>query len=148
MGVCSTPWFSTCTLEGNKFWFYSLCISICGELWDLYHYAHSATHHVTNSPPASKTPEDKTSDAKANLDEERKNGQIINKTQKNPHTRTRSRTRSQIILKIIENAADLFIPGAVTGWIVTNAGIVAVATVVSTILSAGEIWERVGEGER
>ncbi|KAF7871938.1 uncharacterized protein EAF02_009043 [Botrytis sinoallii] len=52
--------------------------------------------------------------------------------------------KTEILLKIIENAADLFQPGAGTGWIVSDRGIVGVMTVISTVLSSRDIWRRVG----
>ncbi|TEY69538.1 hypothetical protein BOTCAL_0114g00310 [Botryotinia calthae] len=46
-----------------------------------------------------------------------------------------------------QNTADLFLPGAVTGWIASDRGVVGVATVISTVLGSRDIWRRVGDQE-
>jgi hypothetical protein len=48
-----------------------------------------------------------------------------------------------LVRKIATDAADLLVPGAVTGWLRTGPVSVGVATVVSTVLASGEVWERV-----
>jgi len=40
-------------------------------------------------------------------------------------------------------AADLFIPGAVTGWLRTEPAVVGAAMVVSTLLGSEDIWMRI-----
>ncbi|RAL68679.1 hypothetical protein DID88_007387 [Monilinia fructigena] len=54
MGICSTPWSSICILEGNKFWFYSLCISIFGGFVDLFEIYHTDDfNHADGDTPDS-----------------------------------------------------------------------------------------------
>lgn len=148
MGVCNTPWCRICIHEGNKFWFYSLCISIFEGLWDLYHILATETTTTisskSNSPHGNSAPAPKTDDGIQIIQEEekRRNEGEVDKNKK----RT-SKTKTKIILKIIENTADLWLPGAVTGWIESDVGVVGCATVVSTVLSSGDIWRRVGNGE-
>ncbi|TGO78977.1 hypothetical protein BPOR_2017g00010 [Botrytis porri] len=138
MGVCNTPWSSTCTLEGNKFWFYSLCISIFGGLWDLYHLIinndSTPEPNLTNSPHDSVLPAKPVEDAHIALEPPEKN-------------KKKGKSKSEIFLKIVENAADLFQPGAGTGWIVSDRGIVGGMTVISTLLSSRDIWKRVDDQE-
>jgi hypothetical protein len=45
---------------------------------------------------------------------------------------------------IVTDASDLFLPGAVTGWLATGPVTVGVATVVSTVLSSKDIWDKYG----
>ncbi|KAF7909300.1 uncharacterized protein EAF01_003018 [Botrytis porri] len=138
MGVCNTPWSSTCTLEGNKFWFYSLCISIFGGLWDLYHLIinndSTPEPNLTNSPHDSVLPAKPVEDAHIAVEPPEKN-------------KKKGKSKSEIFLKIVENAADLFQPGAGTGWIVSDRGIVGGMTVISTLLSSRDIWKRVDDQE-
>ncbi|KAF7955553.1 hypothetical protein EAE96_004479 [Botrytis aclada] len=137
MGVCNTPWSSTCTLEGNKFWFYSLCISIFGGLWDLYHLI--INNDVIPKPNSQDNPHD--------LDLSTKPVDDKHTIEEQPGKNKKRKSKTPIILKIIENAADLFQPGAGTGWIVSDRGIVGVMTVISTLLSSRDIWRRVGDRE-
>ncbi|TGO73464.1 hypothetical protein BELL_0359g00100 [Botrytis elliptica] len=114
MGVCNTPWSSTCALEGNKFWFYSLSISIFGGLWDLYHLV------VNNDTTPKLNPQENMHDpdlATKTVD----STQIIE--ERPGKNKKKEKFKTEILLKIIENAADLFQPGAGTGWIVSDRGI-------------------------
>ncbi|THV54785.1 hypothetical protein BGAL_0020g00390 [Botrytis galanthina] len=137
MGVCNTPWSSTCTLEGNKFWFYSLSISIFGGLWDLYHLL--ANNDTTLKPNSQENTHDS--------DLATKPVDVTQIIAEQPGKNKKGKIKTEIWLKIIENAADLFQPGAGTGWIVSDRGVVGVMTVVSTLLSSRDIWKRVGERE-
>ncbi|KAF5877126.1 uncharacterized protein Bfra_001489 [Botrytis fragariae] len=141
MGVCDTPWSSTCALEGNKFWFYSLSISIFGGLWDLYHLL------VNSNTTTKSNPSDSSHDSDLATKPIDKTHVIAEHPGKN---NKKGKFKTEIFLKIIENAADLFQPGAGTGWIVSDRGIVGVMTVISTVLSSRDIWRRVGgrEGKR
>ncbi|QSZ37065.1 hypothetical protein DSL72_009157 [Monilinia vaccinii-corymbosi] len=151
MGICSTPWSATCILEGHKFWFCSLCISIFGGLVDFFAWYHVAP--AQNLTPPSRNVDDKSprateSNSDADADAERKQQQQQQQQQSvGAKTRKPQRTPAQILLKIIENAADLIIPGAVTGWIITDAGIIGVATLISTLLSSWEMWRGVGDAK-
>jgi hypothetical protein len=44
--------------------------------------------------------------------------------------------------RMIADGFDLFIPGSVTGWLVTTHAFVGFAGAVSTILSSKDIWDR------
>ncbi|ATZ53068.1 hypothetical protein BCIN_08g06790 [Botrytis cinerea B05.10] len=138
MGVCNTPWSSTCTLEGNKFWFYSLCISIFGELWDLYHLL------VNNDTASKSNSQDNSHDSDLATKSADTTQIVMGQSEKN---KKKGKSKTQVFLKIFENTADLFLPGAVTGWIVSDRGVVGVATVISTVLSSRDIWRRVGDQE-
>lgn len=142
--MCNTPWFRTCVLEGQKFWFYSLCISIFGGLYDL-----CLMHLNINTSPPSDSPshENPTPSSTSKLDED---AQVVRKQEEDRKRNEGNQNRkkgNKIILKIIENIADLFVPGMVTGWIVSDLGVVGCALIVSTVLSSWEIWGRVGDWE-
>ena len=44
--------------------------------------------------------------------------------------------------RLISDAFDLFVPGSVTGWIQTPPAFVGFATIISTVLSSKDIWDR------
>jgi hypothetical protein len=113
MGVWPVPWAETCLLEGNKFWFYSLVCSIF--LGGLQLYAGGGEAKVGNS--------EKTKGKKQGL-------------------KAQQQKLSGIKRRMIVDSFDLFIPGFVTGWIVTTHAFVGFAGAVSTVLSTKDIWDR------
>jgi hypothetical protein len=42
----------------------------------------------------------------------------------------------------VSDGFDLFVPGSVTGWLPTPPAFVAFATIISTVLSSKDIWDR------
>jgi len=52
--------------------------------------------------------------------------------------------QNQLVLKrrLVTDIFDVFIPGHVTGWIRTGPIFVGFASVVSTLLSSKDIWDR------
>jgi hypothetical protein len=44
--------------------------------------------------------------------------------------------------RMVVDIFDLFLPGFVTGWLVTTQAFVGFASAVSTILSSKDIWDR------
>ncbi|CAD6443749.1 c6563622-f4a6-4ab5-a8cb-cbc0a6598970 [Sclerotinia trifoliorum] len=143
MDVCNTPWFRTCVLEGQKFWFYSLCISIFGGLYDLYlmHF------NINTNPPPDSSSHENPIPSTSKLGEDAQAVQKQEEDSKRNEGNQKRKNRNKIVLKIIENIADLFVPGMVTGWIISDLGVVGCALIVSTVLSSWEIWGRVGERE-
>jgi len=45
--------------------------------------------------------------------------------------------------RLVSDGFDLFVPGSVTGWISTPPAFVGFATIISTVLSSKDIWDRV-----
>jgi hypothetical protein len=48
----------------------------------------------------------------------------------------------RLIRRLVTDCFDLLIPGSVTGWLVASPVIVGTATVISTTLSAKDIWDK------
>jgi Peroxisomal biogenesis factor 11 (PEX11) len=113
MGVWPSSWAETCLLEGNKFWFYSLVCSILLGALQL-----NAGGGEAESEP-NKRPKGKRQTVQA---------------QKNDLDGVRRR--------IIADSFDLFIPGFVTGWLLTTHAFVGFAGAASTVLSSKDIWDR------
>jgi len=44
--------------------------------------------------------------------------------------------------RLVSDGFDLFVPGFVTGWIPTPPTFVGFATIISTVLSSKDIWDR------
>ncbi|KAM3088066.1 hypothetical protein ACMFMG_002125 [Clarireedia jacksonii] len=127
MGVCSTPWADFLVVESNKFWFYALVVSIVGELYELWYICFG------NSQPASTT--------KSRTSEKSSAASSKEKTKRSWEKRSKIKG---IALRIVTDATDLLVPGAVTGWIPTDPGVVGIATMISTVLSSRDLWERAG----
>jgi hypothetical protein len=113
MGVWPSPWAEACLVEGNKFWFYSLVCSILLGALQL----NSADGKV----------EGQTS-------EKAKGKKVSVQVQNKDMTGVRRR--------MMADCFDLFLPGFVTGWLVTTHAFVGFAGAVSTILTSKDIWDR------
>ncbi|PQE15695.1 Peroxisomal biogenesis factor 11 protein [Rutstroemia sp. NJR-2017a BBW] len=127
MGVYTSPWAEFLLVEGNKFWFYALVVSIFGEFYELWYICFSS------SQPAA-TSKSRTSEKSSTASSKEKSKRQWEKRSKIKHS----------VLRIVADAADLFVPGAVTGWIPTDPGVVGIATMISTVLSSRDLWERAG----
>jgi len=117
--VRTTSFGEMCTLEGNKFWFYSLVCSIAWGVWEVW-----GTYGEMEVVEKGKEEEVEVEKRLANM-----------KT-------ARGAKRKRIVLKIVSDGFDLFVPGHVTGWIATSPATAGMASVVSTLLSSRDIWER------
>jgi Peroxisomal biogenesis factor 11 (PEX11) len=113
MGVWSSPWAEACLVEGNKFWFYSLVCSILLGVVQLY---------------------DGRGEVKSESGEKGKS--------KKQGVQAHKEKLSGIKRRMMVDCFDLFIPGFVTGWLVTTQAFVGFAGAVSTVLSSKDIWDR------
>jgi hypothetical protein len=111
--VWPSPWAEMCLLEGNRFWFYSLVCSILSGVCQLY-----------TGGGELKGGSGEKSDAKKGVG------------------RAQKETLERIKRRMVADSFDLFIPGFVTGWIVTTHAFVGFAGAVSTVLSSKDIWDR------
>ncbi|KAH6723997.1 peroxisomal biogenesis factor 11 [Leptodontidium sp. 2 PMI_412] len=121
MGYWPTALAKTCLLEGNKFWFYSL---VCSIIWGLLQLVDvSSERYVDEDESSSET------EVKARHQFELK----------------RKRRMDAIKTRLVIDGFDLLTPGFVTGWIRTSISVVGFSSVVSTVLSLREIWDRLKE---
>ena len=121
MGYWPTALAKTCLLEGNKFWFYSL---VCSIIWGLLQLIDvSSERYVDEDESSSET------EVKARHQFELK----------------RKRRMDAIKTRLVIDGFDLLTPGFVTGWIRTSISVVGFSSVVSTVLSLREIWDRLKE---
>lgn len=128
IGVWPTPWVATCMLEANRFWFYSLVFSI---LWGLM--------QIFWIQIADETPEkmaEKIHDRTASETEGEGAG-----SQKAIRS-AGSKSQKGVRRRLVSDCFDLLIPGHATGWILTSTATVGFASLVSTLLSSKDIWDR------
>jgi len=125
MGIWTTSWAAGLFIEAMKFWFYSLSLGIIMGFVQLY--------HLYTTPLVA-------SGKKEESDEKSKENEKV--TQLTEIT-DRKEQRSKIMKKIVIDGCDLFIPGAITGWMVLSTANVGLLSVVSTVLAATDIWIRV-----
>ena len=132
MEIWPTDWAKTCFIEANKLWFYSLVCSIlrsCVQLWN------------ANGGKQSAGKADKGREKSSN------EGRVKTPNRRVKESEKRSISNAQwarLMRSIATDASDLFIPGAVTGWLATGPATVGVATVISTTLSSKDIWDKYG----
>ncbi|CZS95951.1 uncharacterized protein RAG0_05424 [Rhynchosporium agropyri] len=123
-----TPLARTCMLEGNKFWFYSLICSILGGLLQFVDVA-ARTHDVKGMDG-----DEQKSGNESSSEREGKDKQSLDLD--------RGKKMDTIKRKLVIDGLDLLSPGFVTGWISTSASVVGFSSVLSTLLSSKEIWDR------
>lgn len=142
LGVLSSSWAQKCMLEGNKLWLYSLICSILlggRDLWYLSELLKGA--HYNGVKAESGSGEDRKMKRKTNTKKKSKIGRE-KEEQKRPPGEPRSSMRRKIMAKIVVDALDLCLPGHVTGWLPTSLLVVGCASVMSTLLSSGDVWDR------
>jgi hypothetical protein len=113
MGVWPSPWAEACLVEGNKFWFYSL---VCSILLGALQLKSASGEVEGQSSERSKG---------------KKQGVLI-----------RKRDLDGVRRRMMADCFDLFLPGFVTGWLVTTHAFVGFAGAVSTILTSKDIWDK------
>lgn len=121
MGVYSHPWASTCLLEGNRFWFYSLVFSI---VWSL-------SLLIIGDSTLSQPP---TQDEKLKV--------IKGKSLEAQRKEKRKEEKKVVLRRLVADCADLFIPGAMVGWIPVGPAVSGGAGLVSTWITGVDVWER------
>lgn len=127
MGVYPVSWAAPAMLEANRFWFYSLSISVFLSLYQFFNVP------STPIPTASSTSASEKDAKAATVDE---------KTKKDVK-KQRSELKWKYAKEAVMYGVDLLLPGAATGWIKTEPLYVAVAMVTSTVLAMEGIWKRV-----
>lgn len=104
--------------EANQFWFYALSFSLLGGLYELLLSAPVKTSSKTKG-------------------QKKKNGAKSEK----PSPATTS--KSALVKRIAVDGCDLLIPAELLNWMPTGDLVVGVTMVLSTLLTAGDIWARV-----
>jgi hypothetical protein len=118
MGVCAVPWHDRVMDQANTFWLYALSFSVAGALWALLF------------GPAEKAP--------------KKNGQKKNRKAVSEKTSpVKATAASACVKQIVVELCDLLIPLELLGWMPTGDVVVGSTMVLSTLLTAQDIWAQV-----
>ncbi|KAJ5780100.1 hypothetical protein N7457_005260 [Penicillium paradoxum] len=116
MGVHAVPWNDRIMEQANTFWFYALSFSIAGGIWALL-------SRPTEQPK-------KTG--------KRKNQKAVSEKS----TPAKAVTASQL-KRVVVDGCDLLIPLQHLGWMPTGDVVIGSTMVLSTLLTAQDIWAQV-----
>ena len=117
MGVYTVPWEERVMREANQFWFYALAFSLLGGLYELL-------------APTSEG-------ASSKVKSQKKNGFKFEKAV------STTSNKFALMKRIVVDACDLLIPAELLDWMPTGDLVVGLTMVLSTLLTAGDIWARV-----
>lgn len=120
MNIWLVPWYTPVLIEGNKFWFYAICISIARTVGVLLFGLGTQPETQTGHPQT---------DQKGGPEEPLPSQPVSSTT--------------SLLKQIVVDGCDLTLPASFLGWIsLGNLG-VGGAMVVSTVLAWGDVWWRV-----
>jgi peroxisomal biogenesis factor 11 (PEX11) len=119
MGIWGTTWGRDILIEANRFWFYSLILSLCCSLWTLSARSNNSNRRSSSDHPTA----EKTQQPQRKSDEK----------EKQPSS-------APVVKQIVVDSFDLLIPGAFVGWIAASPVQVGLATIISTVVTARDIW--------
>ncbi|KAJ5822386.1 peroxin-11B Pex11B-Penicillium chrysogenum [Penicillium robsamsonii] len=116
MGVYAVSWNGRVMDQANTFWFYALSFSVAGAIWALL---------AGSEQPL------------------KKNGKRKNqKTTSEKATPVKVTATSTRVKQIVVDGCDLLIPLELLGWMPTGDVVVGSTMVLSTLLTAQDIWAR------
>lgn len=116
MGVWAVPWEERVMREANTFWFYALCFSLAGTLYALLSAGPSET---------------------------RGRGGKKKNTRKSEKMAASKAVSSALWTQLLIDGCDLLIPAELLNWMPTGDLVIGSTMILSTLLAAGSIWDRV-----
>jgi len=122
-------------LEANRFWFYSLVFSIFGGWVEL---RSGGGGKKEAGKKAVRVGEKVNGGASPIVKGVNRKGEETRGDRAAAAAAEKHRTRR----RLVADCFDLLIPGHVTGWISTGPSVVGCASVISTLLSSKDIWDR------
>jgi hypothetical protein len=120
MNIWLVSWNTPVLIEANKFWFYALCVSITGAVWEL----------LFGSAAQSKTQK-----GHPDIDQKKEESEKPSSSKPVPST-------IPLLKRIVVDGCDLTLPGSFLGWIALGDLGVGMAMVVSTVVASRDIWAR------
>ncbi len=126
MGIWPAEWAKMLLIEGNKFWFYSLLFSIALGILQLISLSSSSS---------SPLPTETTSPNEKGEKEEMMAYEVEKK---------RKKKTDKLKRKLLADCLDLLVPGFVVGWIPISSAVAGLATVGSSWICLGDIWDGMG----
>lgn len=121
MNVWLVSWYTPVLVEGNKFWFYAICMSIMRTVGMLLFSSETQKTIEKNHPDA-----------------DQKGQESARSISPEPVTSSTSLFR-----RVIIDMCDLTLPASFLGWIIIGDLRVGIAMVISTVLSWEDMWRRV-----
>jgi hypothetical protein len=115
MGVYAVSWNDQVMDQANTFWLYALSFSVAGAIWELL---------FGSTQPSKETRKNKKAQSE--------------KAVSAPVTPT-----STLVKRAVVDGCDLLIPLELLGWWPTGDVVVGSTMVLSTLLTAQDIWARV-----
>lgn len=113
MNIWRVSWNTPLLIEANKFWFYAICLSITGALWEWFcgGIARSKTH----------------------IDEKEKRS-------KKPSSSEQVSSNVPLWERLVVDVCDLSLPGSFVGWIPLSDFGVGMAMIVSSVVASRDVW--------
>ncbi|KAJ5173479.1 uncharacterized protein N7500_001410 [Penicillium coprophilum] len=122
MGVYTVPWNGRMMDQANTFWFYALSFSVAGAIWSLL------------VGPAEQP--------------FKKNGKKKNRKTSEKAPPVKATAAPARVKQIVVDGCDLLIPLELLGWMPTGDVVVGSTMVLSTLLTAQDIWARVSKSQK
>ncbi|KAI0112536.1 hypothetical protein GGR51DRAFT_507393 [Nemania sp. FL0031] len=140
------------TVEGQRFWLFSLA---CGVLAGLFRIADVLASAPVPAPTlGEKEGEAKDGDDDGDVDEKSGDGEDGDSSdRKGPkgeqidYLAWKREARSKVSnlgRRVVSDALDITLPGSIVGWVPASTGTVGLAMFVTTVLTSMDIWERCG----
>ncbi|KAA8642448.1 uncharacterized protein ATNIH1004_011392 [Aspergillus tanneri] len=118
MNVWLVPWYTTVLIEANKFWFYSICISITRSLLE----------SLLGFAIRPRTPKGR--------------GQQKKKKEDKSTSSAPGSSTTTLLERIVIDSCDLALPGSFLGWTALGDLEVGMAMIVSTVVASRDIWSK------
>lgn len=128
MGVWKTAWSHDVLIEAHKLWFYSLSLSLISAVWSLFS---TKNHGKKKTDVAEKKPGNGNSNSKEKDEKKAKADAVLEKA---------GSAYGPVMKRIVIDGCDLLIPGSFVGWINAGPVVIGMAMVVSTVLTAQDVW--------
>ncbi|KAG2416693.1 hypothetical protein HFD88_007909 [Aspergillus terreus] len=116
MNIWQVSWYTPLLMEANKFWFYSICLSLTRAVWELL-FVGSATQSKNSHAGKKEKPEKEST------------------SRPTPST-------TAILKRMVVDACDLTLPGSFLGWTPVGDLGVGIAMVISTVVASQDIWTK------
>ncbi|KAK2733940.1 hypothetical protein FQN57_001923 [Myotisia sp. PD_48] len=157
LGVRSTSWGSRILLESNKFWFYSLALSLLGTLWQIFLFATGPPTVLkpVNVPNGQATVEEKhaakrlqsNENPKSSTEKGKGKGKEMVTETKGSQSKMKVSSAGRILMRdFIVGSCDLLIPGYIVGWVPISPITMGSAAVLSTLIVGRERWAKAQQG--
>jgi hypothetical protein len=117
MNIWRVTWNTPLLIEANKFWFYAICLSITGTLWEWFVGSRS------------------TAQSKTHIDGKEKRSE-------KPSPSSSEQVSSNVPLweRLVVDVCDLSLPGSFVGWIPLSDFGVGMAMIVSSLVASRDVW--------